>query len=345
MGIALPDATYKTPVARTNFYNALLQRVRVLPGVEAAGLTNVLAGNGGFSDQGFFIPENPPLPPGQSLDADVASVDPGYFRTMQIPMLKGRSFQANERIGQSQYAIVSQSFVRKFVPDSDPIGKHINDDNFSEPHNFEIVGVVGDVRGTVASGAEPTMYFPLYRGEEKAVYLAVATGPDPSTLALPIQKIIADIDPNLAVSDVLTMSQILGKNTLDASLEASLVAAFAVVSLLLAAVGLFGVLSYLVAQRRTEIGIRLALGAQRNHVLWKSLLDGLRPAMLGLVLGLTGSAAVVRLLHSMLYETPPLDPSVFATVTVILLLVAALACAAPAWRASRLDPMQALRTE
>jgi putative ABC transport system permease protein len=264
---------------------------------------------------------------------------------MQIPLIKGRFFQPNERLGQSDFAIVSQSFVRKFFPDVDPIGKHINDDNFSAPHEFEIVGVVGDVRGAVASNIEPTMYFPLYRGEEGAVYLAAVIGPDPSTLALPIQKIIADIDPNLAVSDVLTMDQILGKNTLDASLEASLVAAFAVVSLLLAAVGLFGVLSYLVAQRRTEIGIRLALGAQRNQVLWKSLLDGLRPAMLGLVLGLAGSAAVVRLLHSMLYETPPLDPSVFATVTVILLMVAAAACLIPAWRASRLDPMQALRTE
>lgn len=345
MGIALPDATYKTPVARTSFYNTLLQRVRVLPGVEATALTNVLPGNGGFSDHGFFIPENPPLPPGQSLDADVTSVDPGYFRTMQIPLIKGRFFQPNERLGQSDFAIVSQSFVRKFFPDVDPIGKHINDDNFSAPHEFEIVGVVGDVRGAVASNIEPTMYFPLYRGEEGAVYLAAVIGPDPSTLALPIQKIIADIDPNLAVSDVLTMDQILGKNTLDASLEASLVAAFAVVSLLLAAVGLFGVLSYLVAQRRTEIGIRLALGAQRNQVLWKSLLDGLRPAMLGLVLGLAGSAAVVRLLHSMLYETPPLDPSVFATVTVILLMVAAAACLIPAWRASRLDPMRALRTE
>lgn len=345
MSIALPDATYKTPITRTNFYDALLQRVRVLPGVEAAGLTNSLSGNGEFSDHGFFIPENPPLPPGHSLDADVASVDPGYFSAMQIPILKGRFFQPNERIGQSQSAIVSQSFVRKFFPGSDPIGKHINDDNFSEPHDFEIVGIVGDVRRIVASGVEPTIYFPLYRGEENAVHLVVATGPDPSTLALPIQKIIADIDANLAVSDVLTMGQILGKNTVDASLEASLVAAFAAVSLLLAAVGLFGVLSYLVAQRRTEIGIRLALGAQRNHVLWKSLLDGLRPAVFGLVIGLAGSAAVMRLIHSMLYETPPLDPSVFAAVTAILLLAAVLACAAPAWRAARLDPMQALRTE
>ncbi len=345
MGIALPDATYKTPLARTNFYDALLQRVRALPGIEAAALTDALPGSGGASDHGFFIPENPPLPPGHSLDANVASVDPGYFRTMQIPLIKGRFFQPNERLGQSEFAIVSQSFVRKFLPNTDPLGKHIDDDNFSEPHNFQIAGVVGDVRDTVASDAEPTMYFPLFRGEENGVSLAAVTGPEPLTLALPIQKAIAGMDPNLAVRDVLTMDQVFGKSTLDASLEASLVAAFALVSLLLAAVGLFGVLSYLVAQRQGENGIRLALGAQRNHVLWKSLLDGLRPALLGLVLGLTGSAAVVRLLHSILYETPPLDPAVFTLVSVVLLLVAGAACVVPAWRASRLDPMQALRTD
>jgi len=204
MGIDLPDATYKTPAARTNFYDALLRRVRALPGVQAAGLTDSLPGSGWFSDQGFFIPENPPLPPGQSLVADAANVDPGYFRAMQIPLIEGRFFQPNERGKTTQLAIVSQSFVRKYLPDTDPIGKHINNDNIAAD-NFEIVGVVGDVRNTVASGIEPTMYFPLYRGEQNGVSLAVVTGPNPSALALSVQKAIANMDANLAVSDVLTM--------------------------------------------------------------------------------------------------------------------------------------------
>jgi len=264
---------------------------------------------------------------------------------MQIPLIKGRFLQPNERLGQSEFAIVSESFVRKFLPDTDPIGKHIDDDNFAVPHNFEIAGVVGDVRGAMAADMEPTMYFPLYRGEENNVSLAAVTGADPLALALPIQKIIADMDPNLAVSDVLTMDQILGKSTLNASLEAMLVAAFAVVSLLLAAVGLFGVLSYLVAQRRGEIGIRLALGAQRKTVLRLMLLDGLRPAIAGLVVGMAVSAAATRLIQSLLYGTSPFDPATFAFVPIMLLVVAAAACCAPAWRASRLDPMQTLRTE
>ncbi|HEX3942258.1 MAG TPA: ABC transporter permease [Acidobacteriaceae bacterium] len=342
MGIALPDATYKTPLARTNFYDVLLQRVRALPGVETAALTDALPGVGEPPDYGFFIPENLPLPPGHSLDADVANVDPGYFRTMQIPLVRGRFFQSNERLGQSQFAIVSQSFVRKFLPDTDPIGKHID---FSTSPGFEIVGVVGDVRGAVAAAVEPTIYFPLYRGEENSFSLAVVTGSDPLTVALPIQKTIAEMDPNLAESDILAMDQILSKSTTDASLEAALLVAFAVVSLLLAAVGLFGVLSYLVAQRRGEIGIRLALGAQRKRILQLMLLDGLRPAIGGLVVGMLVSAGVTRLIQSMLYGTSPFDLATFAFVAIMLLIVAAAACSLPAWRASRLDPMQALRTD
>jgi len=345
MDVSLPDASYVTPVARTNFYNDLLRRVRALPGINDVALTSDLPGGGDPPDHAFFIPEHPPLPQGQSLEANVSSVDPGFFPTMQIPLVKGRFFQPNERLEHSQFAIVSQSFVAKFFPQADPIGKHVNDDNFAGPHNFEIVGVVGDVRGTVISDTAPTIYVPLFRGQQDSAYLAVVTGPDPSSFALPIQKIIADMDPNLAVSDILTMDQILGRNTLDAGFETTLLVVFAVASLLLAAVGLFGVLSYLVRQRQGEIGIRLALGAQRKQVLQLMLLDGLRPAFAGLVLGLITSAASTRLIRSLLYGTMPLDPAAFVLAAVLLLAVAVVACLLPAWNAAQLDPMQALRTE
>ena len=345
MGVSLPDATYMTPIARTNFYDDLLQRVRALPGINGVALTDDLPGNGDPPDHAFFISENPPLPQRQSLDANVLNVDPGFFRTMQIPLMKGRFFQPNERLGHSQFAIVSQSFVSKFFPNADPIGKDIDDDNFAAPHNFEIIGVVADVRGTLASDTEPTFYLPLFRGEENSASLAVVTGPDPLSIALPIQKIIADMDPNLAVSDILTMDQILGRNTLDAGFETTLLVVFAAVSLLLAAVGLFGVLSYLVGQRQGEIGIRLALGAQRKQVLHLMLLDGLRPAVAGLILGLMTSAATTRLIRSLLFGMTPLDPAVFVLASVLLLAVAVVACLVPAWHAAQLDPIQALRTE
>ncbi len=168
---------------------------------------------------------------------------------------------------------------------------------------------------------------------------------DPIALGIPIQKTIAGIDPDLPVSNVLTMQQVIGKSTSNSSFEARLLGAFATLSLLLAAVGLFGVLSYLVVQRTGEIGIRIALGAQREQVLRLMLVDGLRPAVIGLALGLAASAVVTREIQSMLYGTQPLDPAVFGLVSLVLLLVAGAACVIPAWRASRLDPMRALRIE
>jgi ABC-type antimicrobial peptide transport system permease subunit len=173
----------------------------------------------------------------------------------------------------------------------------------------------------------------------------IRSNQDVTQLALPAQKIFQQMDRDLPVSDILTMDQVIGRDTLDASFDATLLMAFAILSVILAAVGLFGLLSYIVTQRTAEIGIRIALGAQRTQVLRLVLMDGLRPAIFGLIFGLVVSAAATRLIQSMLYATQPLDPAIFALVSLTLLLVAALACMIPAWRASRLDPMQALRTE
>ena len=191
------------------------------------------------------------------------------------------------------------------------------------------------------------MYFPVLNGgsDVGGLTLALRTVSDPLALSVPIQKQIAELDPELPVSHVLTMQQIIAQSLGNASLSASLVLAFAVLSLMLASVGLYGVLSYLTTQRTGEIGVRMALGAERGQVLRLMLGDGLRPALYGLVLGLAASAGAVRLIQSMLYGTRPLDPAIFAAVAATLLLVAALACLVPAWRASRIDPMQALRTE
>lgn len=193
------------------------------------------------------------------------------------------------------------------------------------------------------------MYFPLYAVIDGNVAteatLAARSTRDVTSLALPIQRIVQQLDPELAVSDVLTMEQIISKSTLNASFDATLLIAFAVLSLALATVGLFGVLSYIVAQRTPEIGIRVALGAQRSGILTFTLVDGLRPAGVGLVLGLAGGVGASKIIGNLLYGIKPLDPTVFCAVAIMVLALAGIACLLPAWRASRVDPMVALRHE
>ena len=189
------------------------------------------------------------------------------------------------------------------------------------------------------------MYFPLQDGVMSVGTIVIRSNEAVGQYALPVQRIVSEMDSDLPLSDILTMDQLLGKSTLDASFNTTLLVAFATLSLILAAAGLFGVLSYIAAQRTSEIGIRIALGAQREQVMKLMLMDGMGPAFFGLGLGLAASVAAARLLRSMLYRTEALDPAVFAGVAVTLLLVAVLACMLPAWRASRLDPMQALRSE
>jgi len=344
MRIQLPGKRYKTPgPAPANFFETLLQQVRALPGVEAAGFVTGVPGQGYMGDSGFTIVEHPPLPRGNGILAVYRSADPGYFAAMGILLLRGRTFGDNQKLDQVNEVVISESLARKFFPGEDPIGKHLHVTYGNKVR--VIVGIVGDTRSEIGEAPEPMQYHPLFEGDENSGTLAIRSRQDVSQLALPVQQVIQGLDRDLPVSDVLTMNQLLGKSTLDQSFDATLITSLAVLSLLLAAAGLFGVLSYIVDQRSGEIGIRIALGAQREQVLRATLADGLRPAIIGLLLGLAASAATTQFIKSMLYETQPLDPAVFAAVAALLLASAALACMVPAWRASRLDPMRVLRME
>jgi predicted permease len=347
MHFSLPGARYDTSQKVAAFYEQLLPRLRALPGVKSAGIATALPAQGYGGDSRFTIPEHPAPAPGTQLDAIVRGVDPGYFSAIGIPLMRGRSFTDSERLDKSLSVIVSDSFARQYFPNEDPLGKHVKALDFQgvPPQGFEVVGVVGNALWSLTDDETPTLYFPLYSGGWPGASIAVRSDLDVASLAAPIEKLLSQIDPDLPLADVLTMEQSLGKSTLDANFTSVLVLAFAAIALLLAAVGLYGVLSYLAAQRTSEIGIRIALGAQRNSVLRLMLFDGLRPAAAGLILGLVAGAFAVRLIRSLLYATNPLDWTIFAEVTVVLSLVAALACAIPAWRASRLNPMQALRLD
>jgi putative ABC transport system permease protein len=343
MHLGLPDARYATPARRANFFDTLLARVRGLPGVHAAGFVTVAPGQGYWGDWGFTIVEHPPLPQGSGLNACKLWADPKYFVTMGIPLLRGHTFDFGKRLDAANEVIINQSFAHQYFPGEDPVGKHINAP--LRHHTAEVVGIVGDTRSVIGERPLPMMYFPLDAGVETVGTLVIRSGHDVEQYALPVERIVAAMDSDLPVSDVLTMDQVLGKHTFDQSFNATLLTAFATLSLLLAAVGLFGVMSYIAGQRTTEVGIRIALGAKREQVMRKMLMDGMGPAVLGLIVGLAASLEVGRLMRDLLYEIDPLDPAVFAAVAAVLVAVAALACFFPARRASRLDPMQALRAE
>ena len=348
MKFGLPEIQYDTRDKVMLFHQSLLERVRRLPGVRGAALASAAPGSGPQGDRVFTILERPAPSYSLQYDAMTLTADPQYFSVMQIPLLRGRVFTEHERLDNAHYVIVSKQFVDQFFPGDDPIGKHVRSGWDADVENYEIIGEVGDTVYDVTKPVEATMYFPILSGipnRTSEATIVAWTSVDPLAMSTPIQQQISALEPELPVYNALTMDQILGKTTASQGFAANLIMAFAALSLFLAAVGMYGVLSYLVTQRVSEIGIRIALGAQREQILSLILFDGLRPALLGLILGLTASAGATQLIRSMLYGTEPSDPAVIGAVILTLLLIALIACIFPAWRASRLDPMQALRTE
>ncbi len=344
MGFTLPDATYPTRPQLAAFLEQLLMRARAVPGVSQAGIVSVLPGAGHYMDNTFAIEGAPPLPPGQFRDAVVRGTDPGYFTMMNIALKQGRFFADSDKREKGNAMVITESMARKFFPAGDAIGKTLII-NWEESPRFEIVGIVGDVLSDLNRPAEATMYLPINSGRFGYGSLVVRSSRDVAQLALPVQKEFAALDPNVAVSDVLTMEQRIGKSSASAMFDAVLVLLFAVLGLMLAAVGLYGLLSYLVTERTNEIGIRMALGAQQREVMRIMFVDGLRPTVMGLLLGLFAGALCARLIQSLLFGVQPLDGYVFSSVAMVVLLISIGACTYPAWRAARVDPMTALHCE
>lgn len=353
MGYSLPKQQYSKPEQSVAFGQALLERVRRIPGVESAGLGGGVPGSGWWGDQVFIIPERPNYEDNKQPDALTRFADPTYFATLGIPLISGRVFNEHDlldtpNLDTAKKVVVSEALVKRYYPGENVLGRTIVMGTVitNKKRSYEIVGVVGDTLHHVGEPTKPTTYFPVSTVEPgQRVTLVARTAGDPSSYAVAIQKEIGALDPQLPVVDVLTIPQIVGESIVNESFSASLVLIFAALSLVLAGVGLYGVLSYLVTQRVMEIGIRIALGAQRSQVLGLVLLDGLRPVVIGALIGLCGGAGIGYVIRSLLYGTKPLDPVVLAGMVGTLVIVSAAACAAPAWRASSVDPMQALRTE
>ncbi|HEY7403729.1 MAG TPA: ABC transporter permease [Candidatus Angelobacter sp.] len=348
MRYGLPVKKYDTPEKVLAFHDALLTRVRSLPGVQAAGLISRAPGAGQESDTVFTIPEHPAQGPSLELDALTRKADPGYFGALGIPVLRGRVFDERDKLGRTHHVIISKKFAQQFFPGEDPVGKHVKIAFESKQEVYEIIGVVGDTLYRVDMPIRAMIYRSILNGDpllDSVATLVVRAAVEPLSLALPIQKQISALDSEMPTYKVQTMQQIVGEATASQSFSASLVLAFAVLSLMLAAVGLYGVLSYLVTQRVSEIGIRMALGAQRSEILRLVLFDGMRPVLFGLGIGLAGGAAAGMLIKSILFGTRPLDPAVFVAMVLTLLFTAAIASVIPALRAYRIEPTEALRME
>ena len=339
---SLPTQRYKEWARVVAFHRDLLDRVRVMPGVAAAGMVTIPPLGGHYMDNSFTVEGRPPLPPGHFLDAVVRAADPDYFHAAGIPIRRGRVFTAAEWLAGADKAVITDSMAAAFFPNEDPIGKRLRVNNRLA---YDIVGIVGDTRQNLASPPEPTMYFPAFEAEISLATLMVRASGDPNLLSLPVQKEMRRLDPDLPAVTVRTMDEIMWGGTRQNRFGLTLIAVFAALAVVMAAIGLYGVLAYMIGRRTGELGVRIALGAPGSAIAQLIVWQGLRPAIAGTVAGLAAGLAGARLLKTMLYEVSPADPAVLAGVVVLFLLIALAACAIPALRASRIDPVVALRSE
>jgi predicted permease len=344
--VSLPQFQYSTPRQWTAFSRELLERLHAQPGLQDSALAAPLPmDRQGQATFAFSIVGNPPLPPGKSTTADYATVSPGYFHVMRIPLLRGRFFSEQDSPSNPNVAIIGETLARRYFPNQDPIGRQLR---FGFPPNGnvsrEIVGVVGDVRDVALSQKpDPMMYVPfaqapLYGGE-----VVVRSSLSVSSVAGAIRQAVHSIDKDLPVTDVASFPDTLGQSISRERFRTFLLGSFSALALVLAAVGIFGVISYSASQRTHEIGIRMALGAQRRDVLHLILGQGAKLALLGLGIGVVLALLLTRLIASLLYSVSATDPLTFGAVAIVLLGVAVTASYIPARRAMRVDPMAALR--
>jgi predicted permease len=330
----------------TKLSQQLQARFSQLPGVRQSTYAFPMPLSGSTLELTFTIPGRP-VAPGEEPAARASVVATNFFQAMQISLRKGRFFSgADEQPSSAPALIVNQAFADRFFPGEDAVGKRVQTDLSStdKPEAREIVGVVGNVnRENLSEAAEPEYYVPYAQVPLGPPVFALRVAGEPDESINSIRAAVAQIDPTLPVYAVRT--SLLAQSTAQQRFQTMLLTAFAGIALLLAAVGLYGVLSYMVTQRTQELGLRMALGAHRSDVLSLVLKRGLALACIGLAVGLAASALLTRYLASLLFHTQPLDVATFASTTCVLLAVSTLACLAPAYRASRLDPNETLRQQ
>ena len=348
--LAVPDTKYSTPVASAGFYQHVLEQIRAVPGVDAAGATTVPPLSGG-GPSGNLSLDGGPLA-GTGIVADYLVVTPGYFGAMRIPLLRGRAIEESDKAGTEEVVVVNQEFVRRYLPNQNPLGHHFRYagmDSLNEP-TMTIVGVIGNVRtDSLAAPVTPEAYVSYLQHPARTrwpMIIAVrATQPGALAALMPsLRSTIASVDPDVPIQTA-TMQQNVAKSVADRRFLTTVLSTFACVALLLAAVGIYGVLSQSVVQRTEEIGVRMALGAEPGSVLRMIIAAAVGPVFLGIVCGGAGAALSVRLLRDFMFGVRPIDPTAFAAAAGLLVCVGILAAFIPARRATRIDPLRALRAQ
>ena len=349
MFLQLPETRYREIPKQTQFRRELLTRLNSLPGMQAAMVTDIPLG-GNYVGHNFLIDGRPAVAVGSEPSVQTLSVMGDYFHVMQIPLRTGRDFTALDREGQPLVAVVNEEMVREFFPYENPIGARIHWARETGPPRWmTVIGVVGDVKHSgLNQPTDPAVYTPFSQSDERwrrFMTLAIRTPDAAPGLVEEVKKQIWSVDGQLPVSDVHAMDELIAVSVAQQRFNMLLLGLFAVLALILSAVGIYGVMAYAVNQRTHEIGIRTALGAQPRDVLRLVMRDGTKIALFGIASGIAGALALTRLMASLLFEVKPTDPATFAGVAILLALVALVACYIPARRAMRVDPMVALRYE
>ena len=344
MRLQLPGAKYRDDGQRIRFFKDATSRIQQLPGVQSVGTISYLPLTGLGAGTSFTIAGEPPPPPGQDHVTNVSVCDNGFFRTMNVPLLRGRLFTEREMLERSNVVVVSESLARTYFPHDDPIGKRLGIYMTDPIVPTEVIGVVGDIRfQDLTADPKPTTYWPHPQLAYSSMTLTIRAGADPLPLAPVVERAIRTLDADQPVSDVRTMRQWVAKSLAQARFNSLLLTIFASVALLLAAIGIYGVMSYSVSLRTAEIGIRLAIGADPRDILMMIVANALRLTGLGLAIGVVLALALSRTVTSLLYETTGTDPITFAAVLATLGGVALAASYLPARRAARIPPVDALR--
>ena len=344
--VTVPARRYPDDARRIDFFASLVARLSAIPGVESAGAVSYLPLAGAGAATGFTIVGQPAPLPGQGPTTDVSVCDDGYFRALKVPLLRGRVFAEREMREKSNVVIINDALARRYFPNEDPLGKRLVI-AMSDPNvPTEIIGIIGNVKfADFATEARPTTYWPHPQLVYSAMTLTLRTTSDPAAFAPLVEREVRAMDKDQPVADVRTMDQWVTRTLSQAKFSSTLLTTFAGLALALAAIGIYGVMSYSVTQRTPEIGIRLALGAEARDILGMVVGNAVRLAAAGLAIGVVLALALSRTLASLLYETAGTDPLTFAAVVGVLGAVAVAASYFPARRASRIPPVEALRAQ